>query len=274
MRVKCSTYTNDEIISCIQSNMRYFSRVNNTETFKLIEVLYNTYDYLGSINDLDTLKPLNISDEEKKIWIELYTNHLSRRNKPASRYYYEIKSNAKNNICPLCQLEEVSELDHYIPKSIFPEFSVYHKNLVPICHTCNSLKGTNNIVIFPHLYYEDIDGEELLKVYKDSHDGKTIWKFYVENSSSDLGIFYKNMFDYLSLGKKYEVKAVDEFCSLNNIILASSKLPKESRKQFFNDMFERQISSFENEYGLNHWRTALYKAFHTNIDYFLNDIDF
>ena len=64
MRVKCSTYTNDEIISCIQSNMRYFSRVNNTETFKLIEVLYNTYDYLGSINDLDTLKPLNISDEE------------------------------------------------------------------------------------------------------------------------------------------------------------------------------------------------------------------
>ena len=66
MRVKCPTYTNDEIISCIQSNMRYFSRVNNTETFKLIEVLYNTYDYLGSINDLDTLKPLNISDEEKE----------------------------------------------------------------------------------------------------------------------------------------------------------------------------------------------------------------
>ena len=83
-----------------------------------------------------------------------------------------------------------------------------------------------------------------------------------------MGIFYKNMFDYLSLGKKYEVKAVDEFCSLNNIILASSKLPKESRKQFFNDMFERQISSFENEYGLNHWRTALYKAFRNNIDFF------
>lgn len=252
MRVKCPIYTNDEILSCIQSNMRYFSRVSNTEIFKLFEILYNTYDYLGSINDLDTLKPLKISDEEKEIWIDLYTNHLSRRNKPAKKYYSEIKNNAKNNICPLCQLEEVSELDHYMPKSIFPEYSVYHKNLVPICHTCNNLKGNNNKIIFPHLYYEDIDGEELLKVYRDSCDGKIIWKFYVESSLSDLALSYKNMFDYLSLGKKYEVKAVDEFCSLYSTISASYSLPKESREELFRNMFELQIIRFKNEYGLNH----------------------
>lgn len=271
MRVECPTYTNDEILSCIQSNMRNFSRVSSTEIFKLVWVLYNTYDYLGSINNLDSLMPLNISDEEKAIWINLYTDHLSRRNKPARRYYSEIMSCA--SLCPLCQLESVSELDHYLPKSIFPEFSIYHKNLVPICHTCNNLKGTNNDIIFPHLYYEDIDGEELLKVYRVSRNGKIVWKFYVEDSLSDLGISYKNMFDYLSLEKKYEVKAVDEFCSLYQTILASCILPKEAREQFFRDLFERHIIRFEEEYGLNHWRTALYKAFLNDIDYLLNDID-
>lgn len=275
MRVECPTYTNTEILSCIQSNMRNFSRVSNTEIFKLVWVLYNTYDYLGSVNDLDKLIPLNISDEEKEIWINLYTNHLSRKNKPARRYYSEIMSYARNNLCPLCQLEAVSELDHYMPKSIFPEFSIYHKNLIPICHTCNNLKETNNDIIFPHLYYEDIDGEELLKVYMVSRNGTIVWKFYVEDSLSDLGISYKNMFDYLSLGEKYEVKAIDEFCSLHQTILSiyHISITKELRKEFLGNLFEREIIRFETEYGLNHWRTALYKAFLNNIDYLLNDID-
>ena len=38
------------------------------------------------------------------------------------------------------------ELDHFIPKSIFPMFAVSFHNLIPSCHCCNHNKGSENII--------------------------------------------------------------------------------------------------------------------------------
>lgn len=43
-------------------------------------------------------------------------------------------------MCPICGLEECSEMDHYLPRSLFHEFSSHTSNLIPLCHDCNHNK--------------------------------------------------------------------------------------------------------------------------------------
>lgn len=44
--------------------------------------------------------------------------------------------------CPICELRDAKEMDHYVPRQLFPEFSVNAYNLIPTCHDCNNIKST------------------------------------------------------------------------------------------------------------------------------------
>ena len=139
---------------------------------KIIECMYKVCVfayYRGIINslfdkqkDFDTIKKLKKMyeyDFVKKKW---------------EGHYDKIKKLIK--VCPYCEYGEIWEIDHFLPKSIYPEFSVFFLNLVPSCHICNSKKSNkNNICIHPYLeYIKDID--------------KMLWaEFKLENESL---IFY------------------------------------------------------------------------------------
>lgn len=43
-------------------------------------------------------------------------------------------------LCPYCSLDSTYQLDHFLPKSVYPEFSLYGSNLLPICGRCNQIK--------------------------------------------------------------------------------------------------------------------------------------
>ncbi|USN55667.1 MAG: HNH endonuclease [Candidatus Peribacteria bacterium] len=45
-----------------------------------------------------------------------------------------------SHFCPYCNLEWTNEIDHYIPKKEYPEYSVLNINLIPICTSCNKKK--------------------------------------------------------------------------------------------------------------------------------------
>lgn len=45
--------------------------------------------------------------------------------------------------CPVCGSPVTGDLDHYLPRDIYPEYSIMRANLVPACKHCNSgVKGT------------------------------------------------------------------------------------------------------------------------------------
>lgn len=68
--------------------------------------------------------------------------------------------------CPICEVGFAKELDHYIPRALYPEYSVFPHNLIPICHECNNKKGElwcddeHNRLIF-NAYYDTAATEEL-----------------------------------------------------------------------------------------------------------------
>lgn len=70
--------------------------------------------------------------------------------------------------CPICGRQDATDLDHYIPRQILPEFSIHPFNLIPTCHRCNNKKGilwleSGNRLIF-NAYYDAVTDEELFNV--------------------------------------------------------------------------------------------------------------
>ncbi len=47
--------------------------------------------------------------------------------------------------CPMCGNSAVGTVEHYLPKTPFPEFSVFSWNLVPSCNSCNQKRGSKHV---------------------------------------------------------------------------------------------------------------------------------
>ncbi|MGK7932592.1 MAG: hypothetical protein AB4041_14330 [Microcystaceae cyanobacterium] len=56
------------------------------------------------------------------------------------------KVNTTLEVCPTCDFEAIrDEVDHYLPKSIYPHLSCHPYNLMPICGACNDKQIKGNI---------------------------------------------------------------------------------------------------------------------------------
>lgn len=72
--------------------------------------------------------------------------------------------------CPMCGSPCTGDLDHYLPRMVYPEFSIMRANLVPACTHCNSgVKGTT---------IHGDDPERFIHPYFDEWAAHSIW--YVE----------------------------------------------------------------------------------------------
>jgi hypothetical protein len=58
----------------------------------------------------------------------------------ALTFIAELRSGA-SGACPMCGSDGNGTLDHYLPKSEYPEFSFFSLNLVPACFRCNTLRS-------------------------------------------------------------------------------------------------------------------------------------
>lgn len=78
----------------------------------------------------------------------LYSDYMVKSNGEARREYDQIKLIARDE-CPYCGGcgemvvdDGIGSLDHFLPKSRFPVFSVLPTNLVPACDVCNKGMGS------------------------------------------------------------------------------------------------------------------------------------
>lgn len=82
-------------------------------------------------------------------------------------FYDEIILSAPNNICPYCTIKTVKTIDHFLPKSEYPSYSITPLNLVPSCRDCNTDKKisypTNSNDQTFHPYFDKVDKECWIK---------------------------------------------------------------------------------------------------------------
>lgn len=82
---------------------------------------------------------------------------------PKEYYKLFVKQGIVKGICPFCGRKEMEygeskgreDFDHYLAKAKYPFISMHYKNLVPMCHLCNSkvYKGESDIITLEKIYY-------------------------------------------------------------------------------------------------------------------------
>lgn len=176
-----------------------------------------------------------------------------------------------NNICPFCGDRKIEEIDHYIPKEAYPEFTLYPGNLVPLCNKCNKKKGerfldTENKRQFINVYYDDIDNLNFISIniqYNPTNIKKTIRIKYLADFEliSDLYLreivckHYKN----LDLLERYEEAAINEVSELLMVVQNQSNKDEHDIEMWGTMTIEGKMNGQLKLSGYNDWKYLLYK---------------
>lgn len=224
---------------------------------------------LYTIKQHDKVNDILTTSDMVKLYSDKFVGHTSVR----SKYYSKIMISSAGK-CPICGVGVVSNLDHYLAKSIYPTYAVTPINLIPICRDCNCNKNDkkiDSIISAPlHPYYDDIDNivwlESTLQVINNN-----IVAMYSVNENiklNDVDLYDRlcNHFSLFKLDKLYSVQASSE-------IADSFRQWKENYNLWGQEtllsFFEQQLRSCET-YQKNTWKTALLRALINNISILKN----
>lgn len=96
-----------------------------------------TYD--AAEPDVHALSAIRLTKVEKAALIDGYDNRTVAMKRLLADMVDTLPA-ANRDLCPYCSLDTNPELDHFLPKARFPEFSLHARNLFPICGPCNRRK--------------------------------------------------------------------------------------------------------------------------------------
>lgn len=269
--VKPNTKVNTVILDCID-NMRPSNVkteiLNSNQLFENAEIELEesiSKNELHKLLENNEINDILDADELNK----LYTGRLVNLKNKGRVHYDRIFLSAKNGKCPLCAQRIVRTLDHYLPKSKYPLYSVIPINLIPSCTDCNKDKlvdtPTKSEEETLHPYYDDVENEEWLKMKILSNNPFSI-EFYVQPSLMWSDLLNKRIdfhFKTFLLNKLYCIHAKEEFNNikgqLDNLF---TKLGTEDLKAHLLDCYRSRLKISKNS-----WQTAFYECLSTNEEF-------
>ncbi|MBT2969593.1 MAG: HNH endonuclease [Candidatus Thiodiazotropha sp. (ex Ctena orbiculata)] len=232
----------------------------------------NVYDALAASGDLYSIKPLiHKRGDDPLVFGGIRKSNLTRlydyymvKKQPARQIYDDIMLSADDK-CPYCGgVGRPRTLDHYLPKSKFPQFSVLPTNLVPCCRDCNSESKNTSIsttaedqVIHP--YFDDlcffIDQWIMAKVTQDDPCALVYFVNPPDHWSPVNKERAKHHFLEFDLAVRYSIQAGEELTTLID-----------QRKGFMKALDPHQFSSYLSSIGntdtlfVNHWKRIMYQT--------------
>jgi hypothetical protein len=142
------------------------NRKYQKELQKTLPDVLNAYSHYDSnYGNSYFIKPLpNLLKTERHALKLLYTTETNEY-----EFIKKLRESGKNKSCPVCGSLAGATIDHYLPRGIYPEYSVYTWNLIPACFDCNTHHndtyagaGVNDRMIHP--YYDGFVVQRLLSV--------------------------------------------------------------------------------------------------------------
>ncbi|MHB9839678.1 HNH endonuclease [Paraburkholderia terrae] len=175
--------------------------------------------------------------------------------------YDRIKGSAKFRRCPLCGQRVVKTLDHYLPKTQFPELAVFPANLVPACADCNKSK-------LAHVALNR--GQETFHPYFDDWSGYCVLGASLEFGESVTVSF--RILDAPGMPVADVQRARNHFnlLELNELYVSNAAVELAENKDTFRTNFESgdgilreellEIAGTRSRANLNSWMAALYRC--------------
>ncbi|TYQ09436.1 UNVERIFIED_ORG: hypothetical protein L601_000400001840 [Gordonia westfalica J30] len=163
-------------------------------------------------------------------------------------------------LCFLCG-RKAGEIDHYLPRTKFPEYSIFAPNLLPACRYCNNKKRAryhqNGERLYFHPHYMQLPRTRFLFV--ELTFGSTVTVTYDVDRTSNGEIFevLRRHFDDLQLADRYRDDAIDY---LIEQLTAYDCYLEASGETGLRSILQTEANSVAGARGKNHWRAALLQA--------------
>lgn len=206
--------------------------------------------------------------------IRLYDQYFSSNKKNSCRKMYNAIMLSVER-CPYCGgIGVPKNLDHYLPKALFPHFSILPLNLIPSCRDCNMGEKRSKFsskereqIIHPYIDNACFYNDQWIKariVNKMSVPPYFSVEYFVDTLNwgvveKDRALYHFEIFD---LAKKYSIQAASEIST-----------PINCRRQLFprenDERFKSFLLSTAGGFHPNHWKSVLYQCL-ANDDWFLN----
>lgn len=271
--------TKDVVMDCAAS---YRADTRNGLKAKLISAAdlihqeslsYNTAIQNGDFSCFSTHETVNgniASDDMCYTYDNKFVGVSHIRNK----YYDKLMATATTGKCPICGIGQVSNLDHYLAKSLYPIYALTPVNLTPICRDCNYVK--HNTPISPdcaplHPFYDDVDSIEWLCADVSISNNSLVAFYYVNPKlSASNPLLYERLVEHLKLfhlSKAYAVQAATELSE-------NEELWKTQYQNWGHQAFcEHLIDCLASRERIQHntWNTALLRALIENA-HLINDL--
>jgi len=193
-------------------------------------------------------------------------------NKPNGRMFYdELLLSAPQNICPYCTIRSVKTIDHFLPKSEYPSYSITPSNLVPSCRDCN----TDKKISYPinssdqtfHPYFDKVDTECWIKAELRQTEPLSFQYIVIKPNTWDDNQVARatSHFDGYNINELFSNEANRELRSMQglirNLYLQNGNLLRLHLLDTYNSCL--------NGLGLIDWKTLMYQELSTN-EWFLN----
>lgn len=167
------------------------------------------------------------------------------------------------DLCPVCGIEPVTELDHHLPRSTFKPLAIYARNLVPMCHPCNHAKLAGfgeGETGFLHPYYDILPDLDFLHATVELANGALQVSFAIDSAAALPAGFrdrLSSQMQALDLHARYQSE-------VNTYIVshaAALHLAFRGAGQHGVRKVLRLQTRYEtNAFHRNHWRPALLRA--------------
>lgn len=174
-------------------------------------------------------------------------------------------------VCPFCGEGRLEEVDHYIPKEYYPEFTLYPMNLIPICNKCNKKKSDkfldgSNERRFIYFYSDYIDDLKFLQVsitFDSTIISKTTKIKYTADFSKINDVYLRKIIEQhykeLDLLKRYAEAAGNELSHIEDIYLHQEDYDKEKVRDSVNRTVIGERNAQLKKAGQNDWKYLLYE---------------
>lgn len=189
-------------------------------------------------------------------------------------------------VCPYCGItrNEIYDLDHFMPRSKYPEFSILSNNLIYVCPTCNQKckedefldTSTPAIRKFLNPYYDSLNDEKIIKC-DISNEGTILKINFVANPNLKTTNPYlfsvtENHINTLKLNERYKKNIMKDLLNkFLNTFKDNSITNQRKIKNFTTDEAQRYINIKINELDnnlINNFELLFWKEFLNSTNYF------
>ena len=217
--------------------------------------------YLDHSGNGASLAPINWTTEISEKLKENF-NALNRR---GSHYFLRglILSSARRKFCQYCNARTADTLDHVLPRTVYPEFTVLPQNLVPACAQCNTKKGQachwflgKN---FAHLYFVHLPKAPILFANVNVDASAVTIDFYLRQDKYINDTHFeslKNLFEHLNLGGLYQIYGISE---LSDHWAQMDDYYRNGGSNALKEYLEGEAAGARRSRGENYWKTACFR---------------